>query len=60
MHMKYSAPIPRGQFNDVVDWCRNNFGEPSWNEYNGRWGQLGNEFIFSNEAERNWFLLRWS
>lgn len=40
---------------EMFDWCFQTFG-PLY----GRWLQYGLLFNFSNEADRTWFIMRWS
>lgn len=43
-------------------WCHEQFGKAG--EYTNivvcRWYHHGNRFYFLNEADRDWFILRWS
>lgn len=40
---------------EMKEWCVNTFGDD-----NARWTKIGNLIIFTNEEDRNWFILRWS
>ena len=45
--------IYKSEWDEVIHWCRNNFGDKKWFR----------EFYcvrFHNEEHLNWFLLRWS
>ena len=61
----YTAKFPVGMFtkqdldiHDMYKWCVDNFGVSS---SRNRWFSRGfRSFLFKNEADRNWFLLRWS
>ena len=60
----YTAKVPFGMFTknnldfDVMyNWCVDNFGDGSLTK---QWFSRGaRSFLFKNEADRNWFLLRW-
>jgi hypothetical protein len=42
---------------DVVDWCEEQFGHQYDSE---RYRFHYNSFFFADEADRSWFVLRWS
>ena len=41
----------------VYDWCVKQFGDI---DIEGRWYPLSYSFMFRDEADRDWFVLRWS
>jgi len=47
---------------DQVTWCTEQFGKAGdfTNIVACRWYHHGNRFGFLNEADRDWFVLRWS
>ena len=47
----------------IEDWCVGTFGPEQgswWDEQPGRWFMNNTKFWFREEADKNWFLLRWS
>jgi hypothetical protein len=46
--------MPSEQKNRYPSWCNETFHHDDW-----LWLQRTNTFIFKNESDRNWFLLRW-
>jgi hypothetical protein len=55
--IKYAVEYPDADYTEVVDWCRENFGEP--NIINGRWFALEYTIQFATRRDRDWFYLRW-
>lgn len=58
----YAVRIPyrynTNNMNDIYEWCKKTFGE---NLTDRRWYIRGSTtYLFKNEEDRNWFLLRWS
>ena len=54
----YNAQQSGKEQDEIKQWCRDNFGEP--NLIHGKWYPLVFTIQFAIEADRNWFLLRWS
>jgi hypothetical protein len=49
------------EWNDMTEWCIDNFGETKGAfEPSQRWYSNNAKYWFRNEADRNWFVLRWS
>jgi len=50
-------PLARaGDTTDVLEWCRDNFGEPGvWK----RWMALEYTIQFRDKCDRDWYILRW-
>jgi hypothetical protein len=45
---------------DMLAWCREQFGSHSTSYKNPRWSQDWNGFYFKNESDMMLFMLRWS
>lgn len=55
--IKWSIELPDRDRQEILDWCKENFGEP--NIMNGRWFALEYTIQFSNQKDRNWYRMRW-
>ena len=61
----YAVKIPYGYFpknnveiHEIYEWCNKTFGDELITD---RWNMRNTKtFLFKNEEDRNWFLLRWS
>lgn len=61
----YAVKIPYGYFSkhnveadEIYEWCNKTFSDESITD---RWCSRGyTTYLFKNEEDRNWFLLRWS
>ena len=61
----YAVKIPYGYFSkhnvendEIVEWCKTTFNDEL---ITNRWYSLSSgTYLFKNEEDRNWFLLRWS
>jgi hypothetical protein len=42
---------------EVIDWCNEHFGPPG---FTNRWMYLEYTVQFRQQADRNWFVLRWA
>lgn len=66
---KYHTVEPiGGNWLEMEDWCYRSFGEPGdmwdsedwcWPE-TARWLMNNRKFLFRNQKDRDWFLIRWS
>lgn len=55
----HSAVIPKKCSTlEIIEWCTKHYGPQSF--LHGRWVSLDHTIQFKREADRNWFLLRWS
>lgn len=57
----YAVKIPYGYYfmhsvesQEIYDWCNNSFTDDRW------YMRGSGTYLFKNEEDRNWFLLRWS
>ena len=50
------------QWNEMKDWLSEQFGPTAYINFDQRWyvNNAMDTVFFSNEEDRNWFLLRWS
>ena len=66
----YTVALPMGLYpwREMEEWCTETFGPSTgsiWTKSNirtpnERWYQNNSKFWFRSEADRTWFLLRWS
>ena len=57
-HIRVGSPAAGDH--EMYDWCKETFGK-SWTlDINGVWMILWDGYAFKYEADRNWFVLRWS
>ena len=43
----------------MADWMTKTFGDSDWSTPNSCWIGSDRKYWFRNEADRNWFMLRW-
>jgi hypothetical protein len=43
----------------MADWITMTFGDSDWSTPNSCWIGSDRKYWFRNEADRNWFMLRW-
>ena len=61
-----APPMAGVSWRDMAAWCIETFGSSTgsiwsaWQESSERWYVNNSKFWFRDEADRTWFLLRWS
>ena len=45
---------------EIDKWIRETMGDTNWGTHNGRWVGSDRKYWFRNEADRTFFILRWS
>ena len=61
-----APPMEGAPWREMEAWCIETFGSSTgsiwsaWQEPSERWYQNNGKFWFRDEADRTWFLLRWS
>lgn len=48
------------EWEDIHVWLNETFGESNWGEWNSRWVGSMYKFYFRDEADRTFFILRWT
>ena len=48
------------EWHDIKNWMLEIFGDCNWAIPNGRWVGSNRKYWFRNEADRTFFILRWS
>jgi hypothetical protein len=57
--IRWGVEFPRaraGKPTDVLEWCRDNFGEPGFRQ---RWWTFDYTIQFRDKRDRDWYILRW-
>lgn len=57
--IRYAVELPTyaKDADEAIDWCREQYGEPSL--ITGRWMPLQFTIQFRDKKDRDWFVLRW-
>jgi|688.fasta_scaffold01959_11 hypothetical protein len=50
----------RAEWIDIEEWMKETMGTSNWLEENARWVSSDRKYWFREEADRTFFLLRWS
>ena len=55
----YFVTVAYHKLREMKQWCYKTFGDFG-DETTQRWQVMGTAVVFRNEADRSWFIMRWS